>query len=61
MHITFLRAMMMLGLMTIAINLGHYCKRVKFHYLGESAIFMLLGTDKIVVLQNETSRACAKR
>lgn len=42
-HETFVKAVLILILMMLAVNLAHLCKKLKFHYLGESAIFILFG------------------
>ena len=42
---TFQKAILMLFLMMVAVNIGHLSKRWKFEFIGESGIFMLMGKE----------------
>ena len=43
-HRTFTTAVLMLTLIVMAINISHYLHKIKFTYLGESAVYLLMGT-----------------
>eukprot|EP00842_Homolaphlyctis_polyrhiza_P000321 jgi/Hompol1/128/HPOL_005240-RA len=42
-HDMFIRVMLMLAMITAAMNLAHFLKHKNFTYLGESAVFILFG------------------
>ncbi|KAI9104953.1 Sodium/hydrogen exchanger family-domain-containing protein [Phlyctochytrium arcticum] len=42
-HQLFIRAMLMLTLIVVAMNINVFLQKHKFHYLGETAVYILLG------------------
>ncbi|KAI8587851.1 Sodium/hydrogen exchanger family-domain-containing protein [Geranomyces variabilis] len=42
-HLLFIRAVLMLTLIAVAMNINVFLHKKKFHYLGETAVYILLG------------------
>lgn len=45
-HKLFIRAIVMLGLILVSMNLNGFLKKRNIHYLGESAVIILLGNSQ---------------
>jgi hypothetical protein len=43
-HTAFIAAFLLLVMIALALNLGHYLKHKNFTYLSETAIYILFGT-----------------
>ena len=44
-HMLFIRALVMLSLILIAMNVNVFLKKKEFHYVSETAVYILLGEE----------------